>query len=299
MIKEEIEKLLSKPGPKAGRTQRNLLILLAEHKTADTFPTSPRFLFYELEHRGQAAKPDPDDPRKSKRRSIGWPPGEQDVGSQLTYLREKKIVPWEWITDETRNLDVWRYAPTVGKYLFDCLDEARINLWGNEEPPLILTEDRATAGVLQRIAARYLCPIARTSGQCGGFLHTDIAPLLEKGSRVLYLGDLDRSGNAIEANTRKVLENEIGFLDWKRIAMTKELAKEKKIEPIWKKDGRDGKYHWATEVEALGQGEVIALLEAALEELLPQSLASVQELEEEQRTRWTEILEEIFEKILK
>jgi hypothetical protein len=42
-------------------------------------PTSGRFVFYELDQRGGAKKPDPDDTRMNRRRSIGWPPGSQDV----------------------------------------------------------------------------------------------------------------------------------------------------------------------------------------------------------------------------
>jgi hypothetical protein len=56
-------------------------------------PTTNRFLFYELEGMGQACKPSPDDLRPNKRRSIGWPPGSQDITDALTALREQGVIP--------------------------------------------------------------------------------------------------------------------------------------------------------------------------------------------------------------
>jgi hypothetical protein len=51
--------------------------------------------------------------------------------------------------------------------------------------------------------------VAATKGQCGGFLHTNVVPVLignGEGRPVLYIGDLDQRGERIEANTRRVLK---------------------------------------------------------------------------------------------
>jgi len=55
-------------------------------------------------------KPDPSDTRTHKRRSLGWPPGSQDISDALTYLRNHGIIPWTWITDETSRLTDWHHA---------------------------------------------------------------------------------------------------------------------------------------------------------------------------------------------
>lgn len=72
--------------------------------------------------------------------------------------------------------------------------------WGNEPAPLIVCESRTFGGVLARtLAPEYLCPVTATGGQVGGFLHTNIAPLLIGNERrVLYVGDLDLAGRDIE-----------------------------------------------------------------------------------------------------
>jgi hypothetical protein len=265
---------------KAARTRSVCLQLLRQHEQMpDGLPTSIRFLFYELEQQGLATKPSPDDMRPNKRRSIGWPPGEQDIIDAVTWLREEGLIPWHWIADETRSLSEWLYADTVIDYVRDRVGEATINPWGEEPPPLILCESRATAGVLRAVVSRYVCPIAGTAGQSHGFLRSVVGALFDDGARrVLYLGDLDFSGGLIEANTHRVLERARGFgLDWERLGMTAEQAEALDITPIVKRDGRTREFHEAIEVEALGQAGLIELVRDALDDLLPEPLERVQE----------------------
>ena len=288
---------------KMGRTKQVILDLLAEHEaTPYGLPTTIRFVFYELEQRGLACKPRPDDSRRNRRRSIGWPPGQQDVTDALTQLREAGSIPWDWIADEERSLTAWAYADTVAEYVHERVDFARINPW-EQPPPMILTESKATALALRRLAGQYLCPIGAVKGQSSGFLHTVIAAHLSGeavGRRIIYLGDLDKSGHDIEAHTRRVLVNEgwRGSLvpgRWQRLAMTEDLARAHGITPMWKVDGRSGQGHWATEVESLGQGALVDLLRSRLDEMLPEPLAHVHEREERQRERVRTALADLAE----
>lgn len=280
---------LSHPASKKGRTQRAVLDLLEEHEAAgdDALPTSSTFIFYELEQRGLATKPNPDDTRRNRRRSIGWPPGRQDIIDAVLVLRETGEVSWWWIVDESRELTLWPHAATILDYLLESLADARLDPWQGQSSPLVLCESRATAGVLRATCGRYGVPIAGLGGQCHGFLMTEVAPLFEDGMRlVLYLGDLDFSGNHIEDNARRVLERATGeSLEkvWLRLGMTETLAVRHDITPILKTDGRTKRAHEAIEVESLGQGAVIALVRDALDARLPEPLASVHEREAQQR----------------
>ena len=208
------------------------------------------------------------------------------------FLREQGVIPWSWIEDETRRLTVWDHAPTVADYMRDRLTEATINPWGETDPPLILTESRATAGVLERVCGAYCCPISGTAGQVGGFLRTEIAPLLDGNDRaVLYLGDLDKSGADIEGNTRHVLEHETGRdIDWRRLGMTQDQADERDITPILKTDGRTKSQHLAIEVEALGQADLVGLVRSRLDALLPEPLEDVRERQRQERDTVAAIL---------
>ena len=188
---------LSKPSTKRGKLQRAALGLLLEHERAGSLPTSGRFLFYEAAQRGIVSK--------KRDRSEGRRSDDQDFSDAVMHLREMGVVPWEWIVDETRRLTEWAYASTVQEGALQFAERARIDCWDGEPPPLVLCESRSLAGVLERVASDYLCPIAPTNGQCGGFLVTEVAPVLRVPRLVLYLGDYDWQGGQIETNTRRRL----------------------------------------------------------------------------------------------
>jgi hypothetical protein len=276
---------LAKLGTMAGGLQWALCILLKfSHQLKDAIPTSIRFLFYELEQMGVIPK------------HQGEPGGRtpaQNVADALMALREAGLVPWHWIVDETRHLSVWQYARTVYEYILESVEVARIDCWDGAAPPLILTESRSLAQVLERTAMEFLCPIAATNGQVGGFLHTDIIPLLlERRRRVLYFGDLDNQGGDIEANTRRVIEAETGPLDWTRLALTPAQVAQYQIPSIEKIDRRYKEGHalrsgLAYETEAMGQTAIVGLLRDYLTGLLPRPLAGVRRLEarEQQEAR--------------
>jgi hypothetical protein len=194
--------LLSAPETKAGRLQRACLDLLHEHERDGALPTNGRFLFYELEQKGMVPKNYPKRGTRTQRTPAA------DVSGALTALRQRGLIPWSWITDETREVVEWQYADSVFEYAAEAVERARINLWASEPPPLIICESRAVKGVLERLAGQYLVPVTATAGQCGGFLVNEVAPLLNGNERrVGYIGDHEIRGPAdqIEANTRRVL----------------------------------------------------------------------------------------------
>jgi hypothetical protein len=272
-----------RPNSREGKVRAALVELLHEHKRDGALPTSGRFLYYELIARGIVSKE-----KKGKRRP------DQIVNDALTTLRESDVIPWDWVADETRSLEDFSGSPSIKQAVLDYLPAARLDPW-QRETILVLTESRSLAGVLRSIAARYRVQIASTNGQCGGFLHTEIAPMLdeaflntEKLPRVLYLGDFDLCGNQIESNTRKVLEQEIGVSfekNWERVALTARQVEQHNLRRFIKHDRRykDERPHEAVETEALSQRLVIELLETKLVSLLPEPLERVHEREKRQQ----------------
>ena len=154
---------------KAGRLRLACLDLLREHER--NIPTNGRFLFYELEQRGHIPKKyDGTNPKTGK--PFARIPL-QHVSDATMYLRERGLVPWQWIVDESRTLHEPRYAATVAEYLRDTIRLARTDVWGGEEAPLHICESRATAGVLTDLAYDYV-----TGGQSGGFIVNELVPIL-------------------------------------------------------------------------------------------------------------------------
>jgi hypothetical protein len=265
------------PNSKIGKLRAVILALLREHDHDNALPTSARFLFYELVQRGHLPK-----------HVSGGRRADQNLHVALTDLRDDEIVPWDWIIDETRSVEDFSGYPSVKDGVLAQLSYIKIDPWrGN--PPMIITESRSLAGALRPIADEYRCCIAATIGQCVGFLHTEIAPRLRflTEPRVLYFGDFDLSGDHIEANTKRVLEQLCGAFgdNWERVALTQAQVTDYKLPEITKHDGRfkNGGTHQAVETEALSQTVLMDILRARLEQLIPQSLARVRKREAWQR----------------
>jgi hypothetical protein len=156
---------------KAARLREALKALLYEHERDATLPTSCRFLFYELVARGIISKQ-----KTGERRP------DQDMISALSQLRESSVVPWDWITDETRSIENYSGSASIAEGVLNRLAYIDLDPWDGEIP-LILCESRSLAGCLRSVASEYCIRIASTNGQCGGFLHTDIVPILQPRQR--------------------------------------------------------------------------------------------------------------------
>jgi hypothetical protein len=281
---------LSAPQTKAGRLQRACLDVFRKHERDGAVPTNGRFLFYELEQAGVIAKVYLDEHGRKRARQPG-----QDISDALMVLRRLGLVPWDGITDETRELTAWRNATSVYWYVLDSVEAARIDCWAGKPPPLIICESRATKGVLERITAEYLCPITATNGQSGGFIVTDIVPRLKgNGRQVLYIGDCEVNGPAdqIETNTRRYIEEHSDRVftaeTWSRVALTREQVDRNPRLRSLVIDKIDRRYkpprpYQAIECEAVGQVALERMLRTRLDAMLPEPLADV--LEEEQRAR--------------
>jgi hypothetical protein len=264
-----------------GNVRAALLELHQEHVRTGAIPTSARFLFYELltlrvlsKERTGARRPD------------------QILHDALTDLREDGRIPWGDIVDETRAVEDYTGYPSVLEGTLALVPGVTLDPWRGC-PPLILTESRSLAGVLRGIVSDYRARICSTNGQVGGFLHTNIAPLLRPGDVVGYLGDFDLCGGQIEANTRRVLERLVGGgLDWTRIALTEEQVEQYDLPRILKRDRRykNGGEHWAVETEALRQTTLTEMLRDWLADLLPEPLERVLEREARQRRRLERLL---------
>jgi hypothetical protein len=287
---------LAKPTTYKGYMQRLCLKFIHDlHEATGDLPTNNRFIFYEIEQAGLVHKPASNGDRYGDQMAG---PSYQNVINAVMQLRELEVIPWRYIVDETRTLYNWQHAPSVAVYVKEAVNRARINPWPGE-PPLLLVESRSLAGVLRKVAADYLAPLAATNGQVGGFLHTDIVPILRRNDRpVLYMGDSDIAGHLIEANTKSVLERKaMRPIDWTRIAITQDQIEERGLEPIVKVDQRYGNKqpHEAFETEALGQGTIEQIVRRTLDQLLPEPLERVLEKEDEQREQVAEVLDELTE----
>jgi hypothetical protein len=267
---------LSKPDSAAGKLQRILLAMLREHERNDALPTYPRFLFYELVVRRIVSKEKTNAGRRN----------DQNMQDALTHLRDKGVIPWDWLDDETRKFEDFTGWGSINEWAMTSVPYVRLDPWRGRAP-FILTESRSVTGVLRKTVDECRARTAPVGGHCAGFLRT-IAAELKPGDTVGYVGDGDLCGGQIEANTRKVLERLIGGeLDWTRVALTDEQVARYHLEEfrILKTDKRykPPLVAPAIECEALQQHILVDIVREWLESLLPEPLRRVREREERQR----------------
>jgi hypothetical protein len=273
-------------GFKKDRLKKALLERIAVHEQDGTLPTSARFLFYELEGKSDEFGILVSKEKKGARRP------DQDLIVALTELREEGLVPWEAITDETRSVLAWNNKPTVAEQLKDAISSAKIDPWKDaDRPPVVICESRSLAGVLGQMCYRYGVTYASTNGQSSGFVRTRLAPTIKSlgngGVLILYCGDLDKGGAHIEANTRKILEEDCACdLEWERLMLTDEQVSTYDLPFILKTDKRfsHSGEHLAWECEALSQKLIVDLLEERLNTLLhPATIEQIEKQEIKER----------------
>jgi hypothetical protein len=181
---------LSAPHTAAGQLQRACIDVLRGYAAAGELPTSARFVYYELKQAGYPLA------SHARRRD------DQDVIDAVKVLRDVGLVPWEWLSDESRSVEGAHLAPSVTQWALDVLPQARVNCWAGQPRPVVICESRGVRAALRATAGRYGALHTSTNGQVGGFLRTDVVPIVTAGSPVAYFGDWNPAGSTIEANTR-------------------------------------------------------------------------------------------------
>jgi hypothetical protein len=129
-------------------------------------------------------------------------------------------------------------------------------------------------------------------GNAGAFCAPELHPSCARTTASSISATSTLSGSQIEANTRRVLEQASGSLDWELLALTPEQVREHDLPVIVKHDHRykDGRAHEAIETEAISQRVLVEILRARLDELLPEPLPRVCERERRQRTAVSRLL---------
>ncbi len=260
---------------KAGRLRLWLLEAVQRHDVEGTLPTSLRHLFYEALMDGVIDK-----------KSGGARRSDQDLTDAATWLREHGQVPWGVIEDRTRRLADYRgEGATMLDALDAVLDGLRIDFW-EDVLPVIVAESESVAGVLERVAHECRVPIVPTRGSANGWLRTDVARQL-RGSpvAVAYLGDADKAGGDIEANSQRVLDDVLDIKDWDRVALTWDQVEGLGLPTVPRTDKRNGVTYEVCEIEALPQRALSDEVEAFIAGWLPEGvdLDDVHVREEAQR----------------
>src|SRR4051794_1021162 len=78
------------------------------------------------------------------------------VGTQLTYARERRLIPWEWIVDGTREIERPATWNDPEQLLRACANQYRQDRWEPQRTHLILCSEKSTvAGTVKPVTDQY------------------------------------------------------------------------------------------------------------------------------------------------
>ena len=197
----------------------------------------------------------------------------QKVYRLLTIAREQNLIPWEWIVDETRELERVESWDDPADYVDTVSRGYRKDFWLQQPKQVEVWSEKGTVrGVLQPIFDKYAIGFRAVHGFSSATLAHDIAtndsdrPLV-----ILYVGDLDPSGMYMSQADLPDRFARYGGADieLKRIALTSDQVTRLPSFPAKRKDPR---YRWFVEhygrtcweLDALDPNDLRTIVEKAI-----------------------------------
>lgn len=215
------------------------------------------------------------------------------LSRMLCQMREAGTVPWEWVVDNTRRIDVPGTDKSVAQTLQYAVMTYTLDPWLDQpERVYVMCEKDAIANVLASVTHEYIVPLAVVRGfSSHTFLH-DIAGSISrrnKPTHVFYFGDHDPSGLAVSAAAERIIRHFAPDVSirFKRLAVTPEQISEYNLmtRPTKKSDKRSKTFRGeSVEVDAMPMDVLRTLTREAIESVLDQALyEETQQREESDR----------------
>lgn len=211
----------------------------------------------------------------------------------LGVMRERGIVPYGWIADNTR----WQIKPNTDASLEDALSRwqssYRRDLWINQSDYVeIWVEKDALAGVISPITGEYDVPLYVSRGYSSKtFLYeaAEYIKSLQKPAYIYHFGDFDPSGVDAAYKVRDGLIKHGANINFERIAVTFEQINTMNL-PTRETKRKDPRSHsWgdrpSVELDALPAPVLRDLVQECIERHIDQDLL--------ERTRRIEELERV------
>jgi hypothetical protein len=205
------------------------------------------------------------------------------VGTQLTWARERGLIPWDWIVDGTREIERPQTWNDPEQLLRAGARQYRQNLWKQQQAYLILCSEKSTvAGTVKPVTDQYGIGWLSLHGYSSATSAHDLAQLSSYSSRdviPLYIGDHDPSGlHMSEVDLPGRVNRYGGFVEIRRIALTADDTARLGAAPSFSADDKrkDPRYGWFVErhghrcweLDALDPNTLRARVGAAIREYI-------------------------------
>ena len=122
----------------------------------------------------------------------------QKISRLLTQARERGEIPWEWIVDESRQMERSPHWRDLKSYAGVIERSYRRDFWAHQENGVIVISEKATvAGILRPVLNEYGVPFFPVHGFNSATKMHELAQDIaddERRTVLLYVGDYDPSG---------------------------------------------------------------------------------------------------------
>jgi hypothetical protein len=203
----------------------------------------------------------------------------QRVYRLLKEARERDLIPWEWIVDETRSIERTSTWADPAEYARCVARSYRRDFWNQQPVRVEVWSEKGTIrGVLEPVLNRYAVGFRVMHGFSGATTIYDVAQ--DDDGReliVLYVGDYDPSGMFMSEEDLPTRLTDYGgdHVTLKRIALSREHVNELPSFPATDKR-KDPRYKWfhdkygnrCWELDAMDPNELRDCVEQAIVELI-------------------------------
>lgn len=202
------------------------------------------------------------------------------VSSHLTTARENGMIPWEWIVDETRQVEQRQTWSTPSEYA-DTVMNAYHKDWWAEQPErlMVISEKGTVGGVLRPVLHEYRVPFLMVHGWSSATAIKNLASFSvadERPLTLLYVGDHDPSGRRMsDVDIPERMDRYGGDADLVRLAVTPDDIATFDLPVFSAHDkAKDSNYRWfldtygetCCELDALNPNTLRDLVEGAITE---------------------------------
>jgi hypothetical protein len=171
----------------------------------------------------------------------------QRVYRLLKEAREQGDIPWEWIVDETREIERSATWDNPEEYMRACARSYRLDYWNQQPHRVELWSEKGTVrGLLAPVLEKYAVGFRVMHGFSSATAVNDVAQ--DDDGRdlvVLYVGDFDPSGLFMSEDDLPTRLDKYGgnHVELRRIALTREQVRGLPSFPATDKR-KDPRYRW-------------------------------------------------------
>ena len=219
--------------------------------------------------------------------------GYQQLQKATVDMRVGGALPYSWIEDSSRRAYMNTGYAGVGSFAEVAASIYRRDYWESTNTLVeVWCESRSLAGVLGQVCREYVVPLFPSGGFASLSFLYQAATHIQESERahcvILYVGDYDQAGvlidKSIEGSLREFLAGWGGELTFHRLAVNDDQIDSMGLptRPRKGSDTRSPEVTRAVEAEAIPAPAMRGIVSAALQELIPERVLTVQRLIEKQ-----------------